>query len=61
MATSRRNRRLPRAAYPIRLEVAHDPDSLAPYFVEEIRRYLEAKYGSDQVHEGGLKVYTSLT
>jgi penicillin-binding protein 1A len=45
---------------PIQLEVAHDPDSLAPYFVEEIRRYLESKYGSDQVHEGGLKVYTSL-
>src|SRR5580700_5668253 len=45
---------------PIRLEVAHDPDSLAPYFVEEIRRHLESKYGSDQVHEGGLKVYTSL-
>jgi penicillin-binding protein 1A len=45
---------------PIQLEVAHDPDSLAPYFVEEIRRYLEGKYGSDQVHEGGLRVYTSL-
>ena len=45
---------------PLQLEVAHDPDSLAPYFVEEIRRYLEGKYGSDQVHEGGLKVYTSL-
>jgi penicillin-binding protein 1A len=45
---------------PIHLDVAHDPDSLAPYFVEEIRRYLEGKYGSDQVHEGGLRVYTSL-
>jgi penicillin-binding protein 1A len=45
---------------PIQVEVAHDPDSLAPYFVEEIRRYLEGKYGSDQVHEGGLRVYTSL-
>ncbi|HEX3352216.1 MAG TPA: PBP1A family penicillin-binding protein [Terriglobales bacterium] len=45
---------------PLGLELAHDPDSLAPYFVEEIRRYLEAKYGSDQVHEGGLRVYTSL-
>src|SRR5207302_10106556 len=44
----------------IRLNLQHDPDSLAPYFVEEIRRYLENKYGSDQVHEGGLKVYTSL-
>ena len=45
---------------PVQLNLAHDPDSLAPYFVEEIRRYLEGKYGSDQVHEGGLKVYTSL-
>lgn len=45
---------------PIRLNVQHDPNSLAPYFVEEIRRYLENKYGSDQVHEGGLRVYTSL-
>src|SRR6267378_2738725 len=42
------------------LHLAHDSNSLAPYFVEEIRRYLESKYGSDQVHEGGLKVYTSL-
>ncbi len=45
---------------PVRLQLAHDPDSLAPYFVEEIRRYLEGRYGSDQVHEGGLKVYTAL-
>src|SRR6201981_2759503 len=45
---------------PVALHLAHDPNSLAPYFVEGIRRYLEAKYGADQVHEGGLKVYTSL-
>src|SRR5579863_498523 len=45
---------------PVALHLAHDPNSLAPYFVEEIRRYLEGKYGTDQVHEGGLKVYTSL-
>jgi penicillin-binding protein 1A len=45
---------------PLDLHLAHDPNSLAPYFVEEIRRYLEGKYGADQVHEGGLKVYTSL-
>ncbi|MFZ0138016.1 MAG: PBP1A family penicillin-binding protein, partial [Candidatus Sulfotelmatobacter sp.] len=45
---------------PLGLHLAHDPNSLAPYFVEEIRRYLENKYGADQVHEGGLKVYTSL-
>jgi penicillin-binding protein 1A len=45
---------------PLQLNLAHDPNSLAPYFVEEIRRYLESKYGTDQVHEGGLRVYTSL-
>jgi len=45
---------------PLMLRLAHDPNSLAPYFVEEIRRYLEGKFGTDQVHEGGLKVYTSL-
>ncbi len=45
---------------PLVLRLAHDPNSLAPYFVEEIRRYLENKYGTDQVHEGGLKVYTTL-
>src|ERR1700757_1926548 len=45
---------------PLTLRLAHDPNSLAPYFVEEIRRYLEGKFCTDQVHEGGLKVYTSL-
>src|SRR5208282_5839272 len=45
---------------PVVLRLSHDPNSLAPYFVEEIRRYLENKYGADQVHEGGLRVYTSL-
>src|ERR1700690_2149158 len=45
---------------PIVLALQKDPNSLAPHYVEEIRRYLEAKYGSDQVHEGGLRVYTSL-
>ena len=42
------------------LKLQKDPNTLAPHFVEEIRRYLESKYGSDQVHEGGLRVYTSL-
>src|SRR6202795_672355 len=42
------------------LHLQHDTNCLAPYFVEETRRYLENKYGADQVHEGGLKVYTSL-
>ncbi len=45
---------------PIVLDLQKDPNSLAPHYVEEIRRYLEAKYGTDQVHAGGLRVYTSL-
>ena len=47
-------------ATPLKLNIQGAPNSLAPYFVEEIRRYLEKKYGTDQVHEGGLRVYTSL-
>jgi penicillin-binding protein 1A len=45
---------------PLGLKVEHDLSSLAPYFVEEVRQYLESKYGTDQVHEGGLRVYTTL-
>src|SRR5579884_2629422 len=37
---------------PLGLNLAHDPNSLAPYFVEEVRQYLETKYGADQVHAG---------
>lgn len=45
---------------PIQLNVQSEPNSIAPYFVEEIRQYLEKKYGSEEVHEKGLRVYTSL-
>jgi penicillin-binding protein 1A len=45
---------------PLGLNVAHDPNSLAPYFVEEVRQYLENKYGAGEVHAGGLRVYTTL-
>ena len=46
-------------ATPLRLNRAPEY-SPAPYFVEEVRRHLEKRFGTDQVHEGGLKVYTSL-
>lgn len=45
---------------PLQLNVQRDPNTLAPYFVEELRRYLESKYGTDQVHQSGLRVYTTL-
>jgi penicillin-binding protein 1A len=35
-------------------------NDLAPYFLEEIRKYLESTYGTEAVHERGLRVYTTL-
>ena len=35
-------------------------NDLAPYFVEEIRQYLEHTYGTAAVHEQGLRAYTTL-
>jgi penicillin-binding protein 1A len=46
-------------ATPLHLNIQPDR-SPAPNFVEEVRRFLEKKYGADEVHEGGLRVYTSL-
>jgi penicillin-binding protein 1A len=45
---------------PILLHVQPDPNGLAPYFVENIRQYLEKNYGSELVLESGLRVYTTL-
>ncbi|MDR3765401.1 MAG: PBP1A family penicillin-binding protein [Acidobacteriota bacterium] len=45
---------------PIVLHLQQDPNNVAPYFVEETRRLLEKKFGTDEVHEGGLRVYTTL-
>ncbi len=45
---------------PVRLNVQRDTNTLAPYFVEEIRQYLENKYGREQTYERGLRVYTTL-
>ncbi len=32
----------------------------APYFLEEIRKYLESRYGANAIYQGGLKVYSTL-
>jgi penicillin-binding protein 1A len=45
---------------PLGLHIQPPPNSVAPWFVEEVRRELERRLGSDQVHEAGLKVYTTL-
>jgi penicillin-binding protein 1A len=45
---------------PLGLQIESLRNDLAPYFVEEIRQYLERTYGTTAVHEQGLRVYTTL-
>jgi penicillin-binding protein 1A len=45
---------------PLGLHVQYPRNDLAPYFFEDIRKYLEATYGTEAVHERGLRVYTTL-
>jgi penicillin-binding protein 1A len=45
---------------PLGLHIEAPPNSVAPWFVEEVRRELERRFGSDRVHEAGLKVETTL-
>ncbi len=47
-------------AEPLGLKIEVPPNSVAPYFVEEVRRQLEKEYGVDEVHAAGLRVYTTL-
>jgi penicillin-binding protein 1A len=45
---------------PLGLQVETDPNSVAPYFVEDVRQELDKKLGAEEVHSAGLKVYTTL-
>ena len=45
---------------PLGLHIEAPPNSIAPYFVEEVRRQLEKEYGTEKVHGAGLRVYTTL-
>lgn len=45
---------------PLQLRRRGASGNIAPYFVEEVRQYLEAKYGATRIYHGGLRVYTSL-
>jgi penicillin-binding protein 1A len=47
-------------AAPLGLHLEPPANSIAPYFVEEVRRQLEKEYGVEQVHGAGLRVYTTL-
>jgi penicillin-binding protein 1A len=48
------------AAMPMGLHIQAPRNTLAPYYVEEIRKYLENTYGTETVHQRGLRVYTTL-
>ena len=48
------------AAETLGLHISTGRNDLAPYFVEDIRQYLEHTYGTAAVHEQGLRVYTTL-
>ncbi|HET8646508.1 MAG TPA: transglycosylase domain-containing protein, partial [Vicinamibacteria bacterium] len=45
---------------PLQLKLGKEPPSLAPYFLEEVRKYLEREYGSQRIYQGGLRVHTTL-
>lgn len=45
---------------PLGLHIEAPANSIAPYFVEEVRRQLENEYGVEEVHGAGLRVYTTL-
>jgi penicillin-binding protein 1A len=45
---------------PLVLHLTQPRNDLAPYFFEEIRKYLEHTYGTEAVHQQGLRVYTTL-
>jgi len=47
-------------AAPLGLHVQRWNNSIAPYFVEEVRELLEKKYGAEAVNESGLRVSTTL-
>jgi penicillin-binding protein 1A len=47
-------------AAPLGLHIEPPANSIAPYFVEEVRRQLEKEYGAEEVHGAGLRVYTTL-
>jgi len=45
---------------PLHLENLRPQEELAPHVVDSVRQYIEKKYGSDKLYNGGLKVYTTI-
>ena len=47
-------------AEPLLVRGKNYEQSPAPYFIEWVRQYLERNYSTEQIWEGGLKIYTTL-
>ena len=45
---------------PLGLHIAQPEMSVAPWFLESVRQELEKRFGSEEVHEAGLKIETTL-
>jgi penicillin-binding protein 1A len=45
---------------PLGLHITQPEGSVAPWFQEEVRRELEKRFGSEEVHEAGLRIDTTL-
>ena len=45
---------------PLNLENIRSQEDPAPHLVDYVRKYVEAKYGTDRLYEGGIKVYTAI-
>ena len=45
---------------PLGLHIEPPPNSIAPWFVEEVRRELERRFGTEELHAAGLRIDTTL-
>ncbi len=45
---------------PLNLENLRTQEDIAPFIVDYVRKYIEKKYGSDMLYQGGLKVTTAI-
>ncbi len=47
-------------ATPLDLHIQPPPNTAAPWFAEQVREQLDQRFGQEAVHQGGLRVYTTL-
>ena len=47
-------------AEPLGLHITQPDQSIAPWFEDEVRRELEKRFGTEEVHEDGLRIETTL-